>query len=80
MKGSVSYKSIQMSLVFKKYEIDIKVNKEVFPKVQRQRSVPAPLESRLKQEIERMIHKDVIEEERASWDSPVHIVSKEMVS
>ena len=34
--------------LFKNYEYDIKVNKEVTPKVQRQRPVPAPLESRLR--------------------------------
>ena len=40
------------------------------PKVQRQQP-----ESRLKEEIERMIHEDVIEEASgASWVSPVHIV------
>ena len=38
------------------------------PKVQRQRSVSAPLESKLKEEIERIIHEDVIEEaSAASW-------------
>ena len=38
------------------------------PKFQRQRSVPAPLESRLKEDIERIIHDDVIEEASvASW-------------
>lgn len=64
--------------VFNDYEYDIKVNKEVPPKVQRQRPVPAPLEARLKEEIERMIHEDVIEEASgASWVSPVHIVYKE---
>ena len=34
--------------VFKSCEYDIKVNKEVPPKVQRQRPVPAPLESKIK--------------------------------
>ena len=63
--------------VFKSYEYDIKVNKEVPPKVQQQRPVPAPLESRIKEEIKRMIHEDVIEEATgASWVSPVHIVYK----
>lgn len=68
-----------MSLVFKKYEIYIKVNncKEVLQKVQRQRPVPAPLESRLKPEIEKMIHEGVIEQaSRFSWVSPVQIVYK----
>ena len=37
--------------VFNNYEYDIKVNKEVPPKVQRQRPVPAPLESRLKKKL-----------------------------
>lgn len=64
--------------VFNDYEYDIKVNKEVPPKVQRQRPVPAPLESRLKEEIERMIREDVIEQASgSSWVSPVHIVYKE---
>jgi len=62
---------------FKDYEYDIKINNEVPPKVQRQRPVPAPLESKLKEEIERMIKEDVIEEASgASWVSPVHIVYK----
>ena len=63
--------------VFKDYEYDIKVNNEVPPKVQRQRPVPAPLELRLKEEIERVIKEDVIEEASgASWVSPVHVVYK----
>ena len=63
--------------VFKSYEYDIKVNKEVPPKVQGQRPVPAPLESKIKEEIERMIHVDLIEEATgASWVSQVHIVYK----
>ena len=51
--------------MFKSYEYDIKVNKEVPPKVQRQRQVPAPLESKIKEEIKRMIHENVIEEATA---------------
>ena len=63
--------------VFKNGEYDIKVDKEVPPKVQRQQLVPAPLESKIKKEIERKIHEDVIEEATgASWVSPVHIVYK----
>ena len=63
--------------VLKDYEYDIKINNEVPPKVQRQRPVPAPLELRLKEEIERMINEDVIEEASgASWISPVHVVYK----
>ena len=45
--------------VFKNYRYDIKVNKEVPPKVQRQRPVPAPLESRIKVDIETIIHEEV---------------------
>ena len=45
--------------VFKNYRYDIKVNKEVPPIVQTQRPVPAPLESRIKEGIERMICEDV---------------------
>ena len=62
---------------FKNYEYKIKINSDVPPKVQKQRPVPAPLEDRLKQEIERMIQEDVIEEATgASWISPVQIVYK----
>ena len=45
--------------VFKNYKYDIKVNKEVPPKVQRQRPVPAPLESRIKEDIGTIIHEEV---------------------
>lgn len=62
---------------FKNYEYKIKINSDVPPKVQKQRPVPAPLEERLKQEIERMIQEDVMEEATgASWISPVQIVYK----
>ena len=62
---------------FKNYEYKIKINSDVPPKVQKQRPVPAPVEERLKQEIERMIQDDVIEEVTgASWISPVQIVYK----
>ena len=63
--------------VFKNYEHKIKISADVPPKVQKQRPVPAPLEERLKQEIERMIQEDVIEEATgALWISPVQIVYK----
>ena len=45
---------------FKNYEYKIKINSDVPPKVQKQRPVPAPVEERLKQEIERMIQDDVM--------------------
>ncbi|PFX31706.1 Retrovirus-related Pol polyprotein [Stylophora pistillata] len=47
------------------------------PRYKKQRPVPAPLEERLKQEIERIIQEQVIEEAAgASWISPVQIVYK----
>ena len=42
--------------VFISFEYDIKVNKEAPLKVRRQRRVPGPLEKKIKEEIERMIH------------------------
>ena len=63
--------------LFKDYEYKIRINKNVPPVVQRQRPIPATLESKLKEEIERMIQEDVIEEATgASWVSPVHVVYK----
>lgn len=62
---------------FKDYEYEIMVDKDVPPKAQRQRPVPAMIESKLKAEIERMLKEDVIEEATGtSWISPVHIVYK----
>lgn len=62
---------------FKNYEYKIRINPDVVPKAQKQRPIPAPLEERLRQEIERMIREDVIEEAiGTSWVSPVQIVYK----